>query len=180
MFVWSYWKTIFTKPANPSKEVGQLSCTNHIKSNISLTPTFCYEVGVMNLRFKNKLCHPAFITVVLPSQMWEGTLWERGKARVSAGDPLESSQQSASLHSNRRWRYVLCRTWCFSEMGLVCLFVSLSFSLSISFFLSVVAAVWINGMLLFSCEQQSVTVTAVKLSSQTDVITARHVTCKTH
>lgn len=21
MFVWSYWKTIFTKPANPSKEV---------------------------------------------------------------------------------------------------------------------------------------------------------------
>lgn len=104
MFVWSYWKTIFTKPANPSKEVQWAhSVCAAIKSIWWIYFSF----------YKKNLFTP-----VLPAQGWEGTLWEGREARVPARDPVESCHQSASVHTHRSRRYV--QLWMYVKLCLFC------------------------------------------------------------
>lgn len=109
MFVWSYWKTIFTKPASPSKEVKW----PHYPNLCLQCPKRQLDVTVL------------FAPPVLPSQSWEGALREGREARVPAGNPVESSHQSASVHPHRSWRYVCMSSrdfFFFSVCAFVCCF----------------------------------------------------------
>lgn len=99
---------------------------------------------------------------VLPAQGWEGALWEGGEARVPAGDPVESCNQPASVHPHGSRRYV-CPNVNENEF---CLSAPPRRSRPLTRYCCV-------GM-----TQRSVTATAVKLSSQTGVITAPRATCK--
>lgn len=147
MFVWSYWKTIFTKPSNPSKEV-------QVHQNWTLPLDVCtFLLAIIDDYLKNCLLP----TPVLPAKGWKRALWKGREARIPARDPLESCQQSATLHPHRSRRYLQSRP-CPNV-----LFLKLSPNHKRDLSL-----------------QRSVTATAVRLSSLTGVITAPPATCKAY
>lgn len=61
LFVWSYWKTIFTQPANPSKEVQQPNSPKTSRLGISTIPSL-----TLKIRFFFFLLPPC--AAVLPAQ----------------------------------------------------------------------------------------------------------------
>lgn len=94
-------------------------------------------------------------TPVLPAKGWKRALWKGRETRIPARNPLESCEQSASLHPHRSRRYLQSRPY--PNVLFFKLFLHHKCDLSL---------------------QPSVTVTAVRLSSLTGVITAPPATCK--
>lgn len=126
--------------------------TDPIKMHI-FTACLYISVGINWQLLKNGLLPMP----VLPAKGWKRALWKGREARIPARDPLESCEQSASLHPHRSRRYLsphLCPH-----------FLLFTSSLNNSRDLSL---------------QPYVTVTAVRWSSLTGVITAPPATCKAH
>lgn len=160
MFVWSYWKTIFNKPSSPSKEVpGDLKWV-------------CCVVNPSTINahvLKHGSCVLPSLQFCLPKA--EKERYEKEERPESQQEILWRAASSLPLYTRTgaggTYLFVRMLQWVFGHLFVV-LPVCTS---SAGDDFPMMTYCFVNT-------QQSVTVTAVKLSSQTGAIIAPHVTCK--
>lgn len=143
MFVWSYWKTIFTRPSSPSKEVpAHQKWTRRVLNALLQFQTTSSFAAVTHTQFCLPKAEKERYEKEERPESQQEILW-----RAAASLPLYTRTGAGGVFS----ACVQMRQWMsINAVGVV-----------------------------FDPLQPSDTVTAVRSSNQTGVITAPHVTCKT-
>ncbi len=96
MFIWSYWKTIWSKPACPSKAVSQ-ECVYQTPQTLGKDSVNCKLLDVLWLQ--------SFFLSVRSAQSREGAVWARGAGWDATRDSEESGEEFTRVytHGRRRW-----------------------------------------------------------------------------
>lgn len=106
LFMWSYWKTIISKPSNPSKAVWHFD-TPLISS---LKKPVFWRYKAVSVTYKHRLTMLLFLIYsasVLFTKSRKRGVWKRRKTRGPAGDPEKSCQKFEHMHMYWIWRSAL-------------------------------------------------------------------------
>lgn len=113
MFIWAYWKTIWSKPANPSKAVSLLLSHSSLSGREEINKTLNTFL---------------FLLSVQSTQSREGAVWERRASWGPTSDSEESGEEFTRVHTHNWRRYGFrysvvsdCALFCFTHhQGKLC------------------------------------------------------------
>lgn len=106
MFIWAYWKTIWSKPANPSEAVSLLLSHSSFSRREEINKTLITFL---------------FLLSVQSTQGREGAVWERRASWGPTRDPEESGEEFTRVHTHS-WRRYGFRYSVVSDCALFCFF----------------------------------------------------------